>query len=218
MNMTDRTPPLVQRLLASLLLGGTLALPSNIEAAPTAPKADVRGLLGRAQYSRAGAPMQPVTKGVAFEAGDVIQTASGAAIDIDFGGAAGIVRLTQMSTLVIEKWTAGDAGQELAVFLRDGEMLGRVSPSAGRSRFDLKVNSGIGSIMQGQFRLDAKGYLVLVEGKGAFIHVPASGEPAPHSLSAPPAVYFSPTEGVRPASADLVKEISGQWRSKLPKR
>ncbi len=203
------------KMAAGLVLAGLLAGQGT---AMGATRAEVRGQLGQAQCSHGGGPFQPVAKGMGFAAGDVIQTATGAAIDLDFGGAVGIVRLTESTTLVIERWTAGEAGTELELFVRDGEVLGKVSRAAVGSRFKVKLNSGIGAIVEGQYRVSANGYVVLLDGKAAFVHVPASGEPQAHSLDAPPAVYFSPAEGVRPAPAALVKEVSGQWRAKLPRR
>ncbi len=211
------TQSLSNTLAAWLILAGTLACPPAGLAATMAPKAELRGLVGHAQFSHAGGPFQAVAKGAAFEAGDVIQTAGDSALDLDLGAAVGTVRLTESTTLVIEQWSAVGNGYELRLFLRDGEMLGRVAHPAGPSRFQVKVNSGIGAVVEGQFRLDAKGYLVLLDGKAGFVHMPSSGEPVAHALSTPPAQYFSPAGGVRTAPAELVKEVNSQLRSKLPK-
>ena len=129
-----------------------------------------------------------------------------------------MVRLTESTTVVIERWTTGEGASELQLFVRDGEVLGKASRGAAGSRFQVKLNSGLGAIVEGQYRVSAKGYVVLLDGKAVFVQVPAGGEPQAHSLNAPPAVYFSPNEGVRAAPAELVKEVSNQWRSKLPKR
>ena len=212
------THPLTHTVAAWMILAAVLAGPPAGFAAPMAAKAELRGMVGRAQYSHAGGPFQAVAKGAAFEAGDVIQTAGGSALDLDLGPGVGTVRLTESTTLVIEKWSAVEKSYELSLFLRDGEMLGRVARPADPSRFQVKVNSGIGAVVEGQFRLDAKGYLVLLDGKAGFVHVPSSGEPVAHALHAPPAQYFSPVGGVRTAPAELVKEVNNQLRSKLPKR
>jgi hypothetical protein len=212
------TRALIPVLAAALIFNAGLA---GLRAAPAASmpaKAVSKGLLGNAQFSRAGGPFQAVSPGVLFEAGDVIQTAAGAALDLDFGSELGTVRLTELTTLVIEKWQGTGPGYELNLFLRDGEMLGRVTHPMIPSRFQIKVNTGVGAIVEGQFRLNAKGYLVLLDGKGAYVHAPFGGEPVAHSLTAPPQ-YFSPSSGgVRPAPPELVKEVNSQWRSKLPKR
>jgi len=184
-------------------------------------KAILTGLLGTAEYSHAGNAFVPVKKGTVFEAGDVIKTDRGSAMDVYFGPLAGTVRLTESTTLVIEKSTAAEgregAAFELTLNLREGEILGRVERHGGTSRFEVKVPAGMGRIAEGQFRIDARGYVVLLDGKAGFVHVPASGEPVPHTLQAPPATYFSPVEGVRPAPSVLVKEVANQNRSKLPK-
>jgi hypothetical protein len=36
-----------------------------------------------------------------------------------------------------------------------------------------------------------------------------------HTLSAPPAVYFSPSEGVKPAPKGLVHEVVNQSKARL---
>jgi hypothetical protein len=217
---TKRT--LLNNLTVSILLLALMAGFADGIAAAAEAKAPLVGLLGSAQYSRAGGPFIPVKKGAVFEAGDVIKVEGGSAVDIFFGPLAGTVRLTESTTLVIEKSVVADgqlgaAAFELNLFLRDGEMLGRVERHGGGSRFQVKVPVGLGAIVEGQFRIDSRGYVVLMDGKGAFVHVPASGEPVSHTLQAPPAVYFSPVEGVRPAPAALVREVSFQNRSKLPK-
>ena len=215
MHITRALTPL---LAASLIFTSGFAGLRAAPAAPVAPKAMLRGLLGNAQFARAGGPFQAVTHGASFEAGDVIQTAAGSAVDIDFGTELGTVRLTELTTLVIENWQGTGPGYQLNLFLRDGEMLGRVVHPMSPSRFQIKVNSGIGAIVEGQFRLNARGYLVLVDGKGAYVHAPITGEQTVHALTAPPAQYFAPASGVRAAPAELVKEVNNQWRSKLPKR
>ena len=203
-----------------LLLAFSVGIADGV-AAPAEAKAPLVGLLGKAEYSRAGGPFIAVKKGTVFESGDVIKTESGAALDIYFGPLAGTVRLTELTTLAIEKSVAAGGREgstfELNLSLREGEILGRVERHGGGSRFQVKVPGGLGAIVEGQFRIDARNYLVQLDGKSVFVHVPASGDPVPHTLQAPPAVYFSPTEGVRPAPAALVREVTNQNRSKLPK-
>ena len=206
--------------VALFLLALMAGMADGVAAAAEA-KAALVGLLGTAQYSRAGGPFIPIKKGAVFQAGDVIKTESGSAVDIFFGPLAGTVRLTESTTLVIEKSVVADerlgATFELSLSLREGEILGRVERHGGGSRFQVKVPTGLGAIVEGQYRIDARGYVVLLDGKAVYVHVSASSEPVPHTLQAPPAVYFSPVEGVRPAPAALVREVTYQNRSKLPK-
>ena len=206
----------------ALVLAGLTGWTSHLAAAPVPVKAEVRGWIGRAQFSRAAGAFQPVKKNTVLEAGDIIQTASGSAVDIFLGDLAGTVRLTESSTLVIEKSVLTDpaagANFQVNLALKSGELLGRITPHGGASRFQVAVPAGIAAVVDGQFRIDSRGYFVLLEGKGVFVHAPATGEPTAHTLAAPPAVYFSPVEGVRTAPEPLVREVAGQTRSKLPSR
>ncbi|MEY2411258.1 MAG: hypothetical protein QOF48_3928 [Verrucomicrobiota bacterium] len=204
-------------LAASLILTLALAAPLAAFAAPMDAKVELKGMLGQAQFSRGGGPFQAVTKGVVFQAGDILQTAGNSALDLDLGAGVGTVRLTQSTTLVFERFSAAEASYQVSLFLRDGEILGRVAHPLMASRFEVKVNSGIGAVVDGQFRLNSKGYLVLLDGKGGFVHVPPGGEPVAHAIHTPPAQSFSPMGGVHAAPAELIKEVNNQFRSKLPK-
>jgi hypothetical protein len=66
--------------------------------------------------------------------------------------------------------------------------------------------------------MNAQGYLVLTEGSAVFAFVPANGNPVPFEMRAAPPVYFSPVEGVRPAPAELVREVVLQTKGQLKNR
>jgi len=61
-----------------------------------------------------------------------------------------------------------------------------------------------------EYRMSSTGYIVVLNGTVIFVYVPPGGQPTPYTLLGPPAVYFSPIEGVRPAPEDLVTEVRGQ--------
>jgi hypothetical protein len=211
------------KLLAfAVALTGILALAPEGAAAPQPMKVEVRGWLGRVSYSHAGGPFQPLKKDTVLEVGDGIQTEAGSAVDLFLSDVAGTVRLTERSTLILEQAVIRDpatgASFEVKLALKSGELLGHVMPHGGGSRFQVAVPLGIGAVVEGQFRIDARGYMVLLDGQALFVHAPSEGEPIAHPLSAPPAVYFSPKNGVHPAPEELIREVTGQTRSKLPKR
>jgi hypothetical protein len=183
--------------------------------------AKVQAILGQAQFSKAGGPFTPLGPGMVLRAGDLVQTATGSAVDLYLGEVAGTVRLTESATLVLDKLTMSDSsgsGLDVQLNLRGGELLGLVKPVPQDSRFEIKVSNGIAHIIQGRFRMDANGRVVVLEGKAIFAHVPPSGEASAHTLTAPPGVYFAPLEGIQPATKDLTREIMKQMRSKLPRR
>lgn len=215
-------PTITQRCLALLLVLGSFTA-SPIRGAEGAPSvAKVQAILGQAQFSKAGGPFTPLGPGMVLRPGDLVQTATESALDLYLGEVPGTVRLTEATTLVVDKLTVGGtngpAAFDVQLTLRGGELLGHAKPVPQDSRFEIKLSNGITHIFDGRFRIDAGGRVVVLQGKAIIAHVPASGEAAAHTLTAPPAVYFAPLEGVQPASKDLVREITKQARSKLPRR
>ena len=209
------------RFILSLFLA-ILSLGVCLGADGEAGTATVKGILGEAQISRAGGPFSPLAPRMVIQPGDLIQTATRSAVDLSLGEITGTVRLTESTTVVIEKLAFGDATSganfEVLLSLRGGEVLGLSKPVPSGSRFEIKVPHGLAQVVEGRFRVDSSARLVVVQGKVLFAYIPASGEPAAHTLAAPPAVYFAPDAGVRPAPKDLQREVTKQMRSKLPRR
>jgi hypothetical protein len=185
-------------------------------------QAKVQAILGLAQFSKAGGPFTPLGPGMVLRSGDLVQTATGSAVDLHLGDIAGTVRLTEAATLVVDKLMVGGpggaSGFDVQLTLRGGELLGLAKPVPQDSRFEIKVSSGLVQIAQGRFRVDATGRVVVIEGKAFFAHVPPGGEAKAHTLTAPPGVYFAPLEGIQPVSKELAREINKQARAKLPRR
>ncbi len=201
--------------MAAVLAAGLLL--STLSAQSPLLAAEVKGILGRAQFSTGGGPYQPLKGGTVLRPGDVVQTASQSALDLYLGPAAGTVRLTESATLSIDKMAVNDASSDVELHLKGGELLGKVGGAAGTSKFVVKTAGGLGAVIKGEFRFDARGYFVLLEGKALFVTTPDSGEPIANSLSAPPAAVYMPGSGVRPAPSELQKEVRRQAKVKLPK-
>jgi len=207
--------------LGLLLLLVFLTTKSCPGADPQPGVAKVRAILGQAQFSKAGGPFTPLGPGMVLRTGDLVQTATGSAVDLDLGEIAGTVRLTESATLVLDKLMTSDSigsGFDVQLALRGGELLGLAKPVPPDARFEIKVSNGIAQIVRGRFRVDANGRVVVLEGKAIFAFVPVGGEASAHTLTAPPGVYFAPQEGVQPATKQLTREIMKQMRPKLPRR
>jgi predicted YcjX-like family ATPase len=104
---------------------------------------------------------------------------------------------------------------EIQLNLIEGTMLGFEKNLSSSSRYQVKVARGIADISGSKYRLSAEGYLVLLEGNAALVFIPPGGQPVPTELKAPPAVYFSPMQGVKPAPIELVREVVLQTKGKL---
>jgi hypothetical protein len=184
--------------------------------------ATVKSILGEAQISKGGGSFAPLSPGTIVQPGDLIQTANRSALDLSLGEIAGTVRLTESTTVVLEKLTRSNATPaadfEVLLSLRGGEVLGLSKPVPPGSRFEIKIAHGLAQVLEGRFRVDSAARLVVVQGKVLFAYIPTHGEPAAHTLAAPPAVYFVPDNGVQPAPKDLQREVINQLRSKLPRR
>ncbi len=167
-----------------------------------------------------GSPARPLTAGLRLHSGATIKTGPGSVVDLFFGSSAGTLRVTENSVLALDKLTLTDTGVDTAVEveleLPDGDIYFNVNKLSKASRYEVKMPNGVAGIRgtKGSYSFRPGGGgrppVVLIEGKVAFTHTPAGGGSVLHNLSAPPAVYFSVTEGVKPAPPALVAEVERQ--------
>jgi len=181
-------------------------------AVPRNRSAEVSGVLGSA-FANSGTGDLAVRTGTILAAGTTIRTDPGAAMDVYLGKDAGVVRLTQNTTVRIEQLADTNGQSNVYLHLQRGTILGNSGPHA--SSCQIKTGVGIAEVGSSAFRLHSDGYLVLLNGAAHFAHVPATGEPKLYSLNAPPPVYFSPTEGVKPAPKELTREVVNQSKARL---
>src|SRR5689334_18946548 len=149
----------VTRNLALLLLLSALAVARPVQSAEGQPgKATVRGILGHAQFARGNNQLAVLGSGMDLRPGDLIQTASKSAVELDFGKGIGTVRLTESAVLVLGKIGIGDASSaassDIQLDLRSGELLGDVKRVPAGSRFEVKTPVGLAQVVEGQFRAD----------------------------------------------------------------
>jgi hypothetical protein len=172
--------------------------------------AEVSGVFGPA-FADSGSGEVPLRVGTKLSAGTTVRTGPRGAADIFLGSELGVIRLTQNTILRIEQIH----GTNTYLHLQQGSILGNGSNVGERSRYEIKTAVGIAAVTRAAFRLHAEGYFVVLDGKAHFAHVPANGEPKLHNLSAPPAVYFSATEGIQQAPKELVREVVNQSKARL---
>jgi hypothetical protein len=203
------------RTLPIYLLSFAALSASTVETtAATGRTAEVSGAFGSA-FANSGEGDKPLRTGTLLAAGTTIRTDPGAAMDVYLGKEAGVIRLTQNTTVRIERLADTNGQSEIYLHLQRGAVLGNGSQASVGSRYEIKTAVGIAEMGSSAFRLHAEGYLVVLNGTAHFAHVPATGEPKLHSLNAPPAVYFSPTEGVKPAPKELIREVVNQSKASL---
>lgn len=193
----------------------------SIQAATSVPGiAEVRSLVGPATFNTNGSPFHPLKVGMRLHSGATIKTGPGATIDLFLGSSAGTLRITENSTLAINTLTLTDTGVDTAVEvdleLPDGDIYFNVNKLSKASRYEVRMPNGVAGIRgtKGSYSFRPGGGgrppVVLLEGRVAFTHTPAGGGNNTQTMSAPPAVYYSVTEGVKPAPPALVAEVEKQ--------
>jgi hypothetical protein len=171
----------------------------------------VQGLKGEATFTLANGAPARLQKGVSIPSGAVVRTGRQSAVDIYLGPEAGTIRLTQNSVLGLDKL---DNAQTMLTLV-EGSIVGWDAKVPAGGEFQVKLPNGIVGIVEGRYRLDARSYLVLLNGAMVYAYVPQEGQPRPYTMKAPPAAYFSPIEGVKPAPGALQKEVELQSKGKL---
>jgi hypothetical protein len=161
----------------------------------------------------------PLGQGMVIPIGSIVKTAAGSAVDLSLSHKGGVLRLLKDSTLSLDKFSASDptpgAVVDVQLHLMEGTMVAFDKKLSNPSRFQIKVTRGIVDMNGSKYRLNAQGFLVLIEGEAVVAYVPPSGDPVPFPVRTPPPAYFSPVEGVRPAPVELVREVVLQTKGQL---
>src|SRR5262245_1181449 len=82
----------------------TLAILNTVQAQQQG-KAEVRAITGHAAYSTGGNPFVDLKVGTVLYSGTTIKTAAGSSVDLFLGNSAGVVRVTESSTLALDRLT-----------------------------------------------------------------------------------------------------------------
>lgn len=176
----------------------------------------VVGLKGSASATPSGGSPAPVKMKDLFSPGVTVKTDKGSHVDLFFGRNIGTMRLEESGTLIVDKFTLTQTGADtvadIQLNLPEGTILGNVNKLSAASKYEIKVPNGVAGIRGTTVLGSAASYFVLLEGSLVFVHVPPGGNPTPYTMQAPPPVYFSPLEGVKPAPQDLIDNV----RARLP--
>ncbi len=181
-------------------------------------RAQVTAVMGSATFSAPGGAPMRLREGTILQEGYVVQTAHGSALDLALGGDSGTLRLTQNTTLSLDRLAVSDSDfqVEIQLTLSEGTVVGFGNDLGLTSKYQIKISNGIVAVGARQFRINAKGFLVDLDGTLIFAHVGMDGNLTSHTLRAPPPVYFSPIEGIRPVPEKLLREVVNQAKPKLP--
>ena len=97
------TQSLANRLVTYLAVFVAVLLTTNLYSQTQAGRAEVRAVKGTATYTVAGGPPTPLKVGTVLTSGAVIKTGSESSVDLFLGASAGTLRLTENTTLGLDK-------------------------------------------------------------------------------------------------------------------
>jgi len=204
-------PKLTCTIAAAALLGMSVELRADTQPG----KLQVVAMKGTASAFAAGGSPAPVKIKDIYGPGTTIKTDKNSSVDLWFGRL-GTMRLEESGTLIVDKFTLTETGADtvadVQLNLTEGTILGNVNKLSAASKYEIKVPRGVAGIRGTTLLASAAAYFVLLEGALVYVDVPPGGNPTPYTLQAPPAVYFSPLEGVKPAPEDLINSV----RLRLP--
>ncbi len=133
----------------------TLVLSLDAQTAPG--KAEVRAIKGHALYAVSGGPAAELKAGTVLGGGTIIKTAAESTVDLFLGNSAGVVRITENSTLGLDKLlitnTGADTVIENQLNLPEGTMLFNVNKLSAASKYEVKLPNGVAGIRGTKGRL-----------------------------------------------------------------
>lgn len=156
---------------------------ASLQAAPQQNQAIVRAVRGTANFSTdAGANWQKLTVGRKLSQNSVIRTAVGSTVDLFLGDNGPVVRVTEATTMGIDKLTSEQTGAdkviETQLDLRNGRILGNVKKLAAASKYEVKTPQGVCGIRGTRYDIRADGTVTVIEGTVIVVYVVA-GQPIP---------------------------------------
>ena len=150
---------------------------ATLQAAPQKNTAVVRAVRGTANYSTdAGANWKKLSVGNKLEQNSVIRTAPGSTVDLFLGVNGPVVRVTEATTMGIDKLTmdaagAGETVIETQLDLRNGRILGNVKKMAAASKYEVKTPQGVAGIRGTRYDIRADGTVTVIEGTVIVVYV-----------------------------------------------
>jgi hypothetical protein len=201
--------------VASLMV---LAL-ATLQAQTQQGKAEVRAIIGKAAYATGNAPFMDLKVGTVLYSGSTIKTAPGSSVDLFLGNSAGVVRVTESTTVALDRLTLTDTGADIVtetqLDLREGTILGNVNKLSAASRYEIRTPNGVAGIRGTRYQISASSFIILLDGVMVYVHV-QNNLPQAHVLRAPMPVMFTPNEGVRPATPEIIRDVEHRFPNPNP--
>jgi hypothetical protein len=180
---------------------------THVQAVPEMNEAVVRGVRGTANYSTdRGSNWRDLKVGTKLRQNSIIRTAPGATVDLFLGDNGPVVRVTENTTMGIDRLTIDRSGTEKIIEtqldLRAGRILGNVKHLAAASKYEVKTPQGVAGIRGTRYDISADGRVSLTEGNAVVVYV-IGGRTSTGNVNAGQTIRPPTTAGGTPQVAPL---------------
>ena len=172
-------------------------------------KATVTAIKGSAEYSTGGSYM-PLKVGTVLRSGSSIRTSGGSSVDLALGKNNGVMRVTEGTTLALDKLTYTETGADVVietqVDLKEGRLLGNASRKMSpASKYEVKTPAGVAGIRGTKYDIRANGRVIVCDDKVYWVHYAAGGQPTPYVVNG--GSQFEPGVGISKAPIDIIDVV-----------
>ncbi len=208
----------ISRMMGSVIAVAAFVCVTHVEAAPQMNDAIVRGVRGTANYSTdRGSNWRDLKVGTKLKQNSVIRTAPGGQVDLFLGDNGPVVRVTESTTMGIDRLTVDNSGTEKIIEtqldLRAGRILGNVKHLAAASKYEVKTPQGVAGIRGTRYDISADGRVTLTEGSSVVVYV-IGGRTSTGTVTGPGTIRPPTAAGgqpiMSPLSPDDAARINGQ--------
>jgi hypothetical protein len=166
----------VSKVLGFAVAVAALLSATTAQAAPEQNKAVVRSVRGSANYSTdRGANWKTLKVGTSLNQNSVVRTAPGSNVDLYLGDNGPVVRVTEDTTLGIDRLTIDRTGVdkviETQLDLRNGRILGNVKKLAAASKYEVKTPHGVAGIRGTRYDIRSDGTVIVTEGQVVVVYI-----------------------------------------------
>jgi len=149
---------------------------THVQAVPQMNEAQVRSVRGTANYSTdRGANWRDLKVGAKLKQNSIIRTAPGGTVDLFLGDNGPVVRVTENTTVGIDRLTYDKTGAETVIEtqldLRSGRILGNVKHLAQASKYEVKTPQGVAGIRGTRYDISADGRVSITQGDAVAVYV-----------------------------------------------
>jgi hypothetical protein len=185
----------ISRIMGFAVAVAAFVATTQVQAAIEQNEAVVRGVRGTANYSTdRGSNWRDLKVGTKLRQNSVIRTAPGASVDLFLGDNGPVVRVTENTTMGIDRLTIDRSGVEKIIEtqldLRSGRILGNVKKLAAASKYEVKTPQGVAGIRGTRYDISADGRVSITEGDAVVVYVvggrTSTGRVGPNQTIRPP--------------------------------